>query len=232
MGRVVERSVAARVARRELAVGDHRWLPRVGAGTGDGLSTGAAPALLGAQDAQYLGAGTAPRRKTGQGAGAEDLLGRACRCGAAGFRAVPLPLAVPLPGDDPPTGARSLGTAALLRISTTPVAEAAHHQRNRTLFRRRPAQDPTHGGVHQRGKRGSDYLCDFQSVQRGLEKPHPRTIYTSSLTSPGFCNASVSARFMLFSLLRKLNCLNSMSSAYSTSPSSDFSRFIVNRSRA
>src|SRR6266566_359247 len=86
MGRVVERSVAARVARRELAVGDHRWLPRVGAGTGDGLSTGAAPALLGAQDAQYLGAGTAPRRKTGQGAGAEDLLGRACRCGAAGLR--------------------------------------------------------------------------------------------------------------------------------------------------
>src|SRR6266700_7345782 len=159
-------------------------MPRVGAGTGDGLSTGAAPALLGAQDAQYLGAGTAPRRKTGQGAGAEDLLGRACRCGAAGFRAVPLPLAVPLPGDDPPTGARSLGTAALLRISTTPVAEAAHHQRNRTLFRRSPAQDPTHGGVHQRGKRGSDYLCDFQSVQRGLEKPHPRTMYTSSLTSP------------------------------------------------
>src|SRR6266704_3496100 len=159
-------------------------MPRVGAGAGDGLSAGAAPALLGAQDAQSLGKGAAARRKTGQGAGAEDLLGRACRCGAAGFRAVPLPLAVPLPGDGPPTGARSVGTAALLRISTTPVAEAAHHRGDRTLFRRSPATDTTHGGVHQRGKRGSDYLCDFQSVQRGLEKPHPRTIYTSSLTSP------------------------------------------------
>src|SRR6266571_465238 len=184
MGRVVERSVAARVARRELAVGDHRWMPRVGAGTGDGLSTSAAPALLGAQDAEHFGEGAAARRKTGQGAGAEDLLGRACRRGAAGFRAVPLPLAVPLPGDGPPTGARSAGTAALLRISTTPVAEAAHHQCDRALFRRSPATDTTHGGVHQRGKRGSDYLCDFQSLQRGLEKPHPPTIYTSSLTSP------------------------------------------------
>src|SRR6266700_2866082 len=159
-------------------------MPRVGAGAGDGLSTGAAPALLGAQDAEYLREGTAPRRKAGQDPGAEDLLGRECCCRAAGLCAVPLSLAVPLPGDDPPTGARSAGVVALLRLSTTPVAEAAHHQRDRTLFRRRPATDTTHGGVHQRGKRGSDYLCDFQSVQRGLEKPHPRTIYTSSLTSP------------------------------------------------
>src|SRR6266700_8258361 len=159
-------------------------MPRVGAGAGDGLSTGAAPALLGAQDAEYLREGTAPRRKAGQDPGAEDLLGRECCCRAAGLCAVPLSLAVPLPGDDPPTGARSAGVVALLRLSTTPVAEAAHHQRDRTLFRRSPAPDPTHGGVHQRGKRGSDYLCDFQSLQRGLEKPHPPTIYTSSLTSP------------------------------------------------
>src|SRR6266487_3655621 len=159
-------------------------MPRVGAGAGDGLSTGAAPALLGAQDAEYLREGTAPRRKAGQDPGAEDLLGRECCCRAAGLCAVPLSLAVPLPGDDPPTGARSAGVVALLRLSTTPVAEAAHHQRDRTLFRRSPAPDPTHGGVHQRGKRGSDYLCDFQSLQRGLEKTHPPTIYTSSLTSP------------------------------------------------
>src|SRR6266581_3586263 len=138
-------------------------MPRVGAGAGDGLSTGAASALLGAQDAEYLREGTAPRRKAGQDPGAEDLLGRACCCRAAGLCALPLSLAVPLPGDGPPTGARSAGVVALLRLSTTPVAEAAHHQR---------------------GKRGSDYLCDFQSLQRGLEKPHPPTIYTSSLTSP------------------------------------------------
>src|SRR5437867_3578908 len=159
-------------------------MPRVGAGAGDGLSTGAASALLGAQDAEYLREGTAPRRKAGQDPGAEDLLGRACCCRAAGLCALPLSLAVPLPGDGPPTGARPAGVVALLRLSTTPVAEAAHHQRDRTLFRRSPAPDPTHGGVHQRGKRGSDYLCDFQSLQRGLEKPHPPTIYTSSLTSP------------------------------------------------
>src|SRR6266704_1051132 len=159
-------------------------MPRVGAGAGDGLSTGAASALLGAQDAEYLREGTAPRRKAGQDPGAEDLLGRACCCRAAGLCALPLSLAVPLPGDGPPTGARSAGVVALLRLSTTPVAEAAHHQRDRTLFRRSPAPDPTHGGVHQRGKRGSDYLCDCQSLQRGLEKPHPPTIYTSSLASP------------------------------------------------
>src|SRR6266571_6920041 len=161
-------------------------MPRVGAGAGDGLSTGAASALLGAQDAEYLREGTAPRRKAGQDPGAEDLLGRACCCRAAGLCALPLSLAVPLPGDGPPTGARSAGVVALLRLCTTPVAEAAHHQRDRTLFRRSPATDTTHGGVHQRGKRGSDYLCDFQSLQRGLEKPHPPTIYTSSLTSPVF----------------------------------------------
>src|SRR5260370_42657831 len=36
--------------------------------------------------------------------------------------------------------------------------------------------------------------------------------------SCGFCNASVSARFMLFSQLRKLNCLNYLSSAYALLP--------------
>src|SRR5437899_4817308 len=136
-------------------------MPRVGAGAGDGLSTGAASALLGAQDAEYLREGTAPRRKAGQDPGAEDLLGRACCCRAAGLCALPLSLAVPLPGDGPPTGARSAGVVALLRLSTTPVAEAAHHQRDRTLFRRSPAPDPTHGGVH----RSEEHMSELQSLR-------------------------------------------------------------------
>src|SRR5260370_20323693 len=159
-------------------------MPGVGAGAGNGLSASAAPALLGAEDGEYLGAGAAERRKTGQGAGAEDVLGRACRCGAAGFRAIPVPLAIPLRGDGASTGAGSAGTAALLRLSTTPMAEVAHHQRDRALLRRSPPTNTTDGRVHQRGKRGPHHLCDFQSLQRGLEEPHPRPIYTSSLTSP------------------------------------------------
>jgi hypothetical protein len=37
---------------------------------------------------------------------------------------------------------------------------------------------------HQRRKRGPDYLCDLQSLPRGLEKPPPSNYYTSSLTAP------------------------------------------------
>jgi hypothetical protein len=37
---------------------------------------------------------------------------------------------------------------------------------------------------HQRRKRGPDYLCDLQSLPRGLEKPPPSNYYASSLTPP------------------------------------------------
>ncbi len=49
--------------------------PGLARAAGDGLSAGATPALLGAQDAEYLGESTTERREAGQGSSAEDLFG-------------------------------------------------------------------------------------------------------------------------------------------------------------
>src|SRR5579884_1929636 len=55
LGRIAGRSVPARVTRGESAVDPDRRLRGIGGGDSDGLSTRAAPALLGAQNAQYPG---------------------------------------------------------------------------------------------------------------------------------------------------------------------------------
>src|SRR5579871_5016507 len=55
LGGIAGRSVPARVARGESAVDLDRRLCGIGGGDSDGLSASAAPALLGAQNAQYLG---------------------------------------------------------------------------------------------------------------------------------------------------------------------------------
>src|ERR1700752_218836 len=55
LGGIAGRSVPARIERRESAVHLDRRLCGIGGGDSDGLSAGAAPALLGAQDAQYPG---------------------------------------------------------------------------------------------------------------------------------------------------------------------------------
>src|SRR5579859_3967262 len=55
LGGVAGRSVPARVTRGETAVDLDRRLCGIGGGDSDGLSASAAPALLGAQNAQHLG---------------------------------------------------------------------------------------------------------------------------------------------------------------------------------
>src|SRR5271157_365741 len=60
-GGAVARSVSPRVRGQEPAADRHRWLSRLGGSDSDDLSAGAAPALLGAQDAQYPGESTEGR---------------------------------------------------------------------------------------------------------------------------------------------------------------------------
>ena len=43
------------------------------------------------------------------------------------------------------------------------AGRAAYHQRDGTLLRGSPPPNTAHGRVHQRGQRGSDHVCDFQS---------------------------------------------------------------------
>src|SRR5271157_3838818 len=61
LGGAVARSVSPRIRGQEPAADRHRWLSRPGGGHSDGLSAGATPALLGAQDAQYPGESTEGR---------------------------------------------------------------------------------------------------------------------------------------------------------------------------
>ena len=80
------------------------------------------------------------------------------------------------------TGARSARAAGLLPLPQTPVAQAAHHQHHRTLFRRSPPPHPAHGLLRQRAVRGPHHLLHLPEIQPGMENPHPPRIYTSGLT--------------------------------------------------
>jgi transposase-like protein len=73
-------------------------------------------------------------------------------------------LAESLPGDDPAAGARSTGTVVLLCLSPTPVAETAHHQCDRALFRRSTEKDPAHGVFLERRKCGSHHLLHLPAL--------------------------------------------------------------------
>ncbi len=83
-----------------------------------------------------------------------------------------------------PPGTRLAGTAVLLHLSPAPVAETAHHQRDRALLRGSATPDPAHGVLCERRKCGPHYLLHLPEIQSGMENPHPLRIYTSSLTSP------------------------------------------------
>jgi hypothetical protein len=114
-------------------------------------------------------------------AGAQKILpGPPCRWGAARLRAISLPLAVPLSGHGPATGAGSAGTVALLRASVAPVAKTAHHQCDRALLRRSPPAHPAHGRVHQRRKRGSDHIYAIFSRFNEDWKTHTLKLFTQA----------------------------------------------------
>ena len=80
---------------------------------------------------------------------------------------------------------RLAGVVVVLRLSPTPVAKTAHHQRHRALLRRSSSPNPAHGLLCQCRERGPNHLLHFPEIQSGMENPHPQPIYTSSLRNWG-----------------------------------------------
>src|SRR6202007_1802490 len=74
--------------------------------------------------------------------------------------------------------------AVVLRFSPTPMAQTAHHQRDRALLCGSATPHSPHGVLRQRGKRGPHHLLHLPEIQPRMENPHPQPIYTSSLTAP------------------------------------------------
>src|SRR5438128_8428617 len=79
------------------------------------------------------------------------------------------------------------GVAVVLRLSPAPVAQTAHHQRDRALLRGSATENPTDGVLCERRKCGPHHLLHLPEIQSGMENPHPQPIYTSCLTSPSNC---------------------------------------------
>src|SRR5439155_2981541 len=75
------------------------------------------------------------------------------------------------------------GVAVVLRLSPAPVAQTAHHQRDRALLRGSATENPTYGVLCERRKCGPHHLLHLPEIQSGMENPHPQPIYTSCLTS-------------------------------------------------
>src|SRR5204863_7834705 len=78
------------------------------------------------------------------------------------------------------------GVAVVLRLSPAPVAQTAHHQRDRALLRGSATENPTYGVLCERRKCGPHHLLHLPEIQSGMENPHPQPIYTSCLTSPNW----------------------------------------------
>src|SRR5204863_4362002 len=76
------------------------------------------------------------------------------------------------------------GVAVVLRLSPAPVAQTAHHQRDRALLRGSATENPTYGVLCERRKCGPHHLLHLPEIQSGMENPHPQPIYTSCSTSP------------------------------------------------
>src|SRR5207245_10424703 len=125
-----------------------------------------------------------------EGRCAAHLSGAHRRAGPSRLPAVSVSLAGDLAGTGAAAGARSARTADVLRFPAAAVAQAAHHQCHRTMLRGSPPAHPAHGAVRECGQRGENHLCDFSAVQSAVAKPHPRSFYTSSLTSPPSHSAS------------------------------------------
>src|SRR5207244_13601006 len=97
------------------------------------------------------------------------------------------PLAAAVRRGGATAGTGLTGVAVVLRLSPAPVAQTAHHQRDRALLRGSATENPTDGVLCERRKCGPHHLLHLPEIQSGMENPHPQPIYTSCLTSPGTC---------------------------------------------
>src|SRR5207302_11010480 len=95
------------------------------------------------------------------------------------------PLAAAVRRGGATAGTGLTGVAVVLRLSPAPVAQTAHHQRDRALLRGSATENPTYGVLCERRKCGPHHLLHLPEIQSGMENPHPQPIYTSCLTSPG-----------------------------------------------
>ena len=96
-----------------------------GGGDPDGVSAGPSSALLGTQDAEHPGKGAEARLRRDEGRSPGHLLGRELRPGRSCVPGFPITLAAGLWQCGPAVGARSAGTAVLLRFSSALMAQTA-----------------------------------------------------------------------------------------------------------
>src|SRR5260370_1284649 len=160
-----------------------RGRPGFSGGDSHGLSAGPTSALLGAQDAQPSGESTEALRR-GEDGRPGDVPGPKPGAGGSGVSRVPGAVAPGVRADGAATRTRLAGTAVVLCFSPAPVAETAHHQRDRALLRGGAPTNPAHGVLCECRKCGPHHLLHLPEIQSGMENPHPLHIYTSSLTSP------------------------------------------------
>ena len=118
---------------------------------------------------------------------AGDLFGRKPRPRRVCVSPLPRALAARIWAHGSTITTRSAGTTVGLRLSTPSLAEAAHHQRYRTLLRGSTKTHPSHGVLCECRKCRPNHLLHLPEIQPGMENPHPQPIYTSSLTSPCCC---------------------------------------------
>src|SRR5207247_10727529 len=93
------------------------------------------------------------------------------------------PLAAAVRRGGATAGTGLTGVAVVLRLSPAPVAQTAHHQRDRALLRGSTTENPTYGVLCERRKCGPHHLLHLPEIQSGMENPHTQPIYTSCLTS-------------------------------------------------
>jgi transposase-like protein len=82
----------------------------------------------------------------------------------AALSRVPLALVSSLSRDGRAAAAGSAGVAVVLRFSPAPLAQTAHHQRDRALLCRSAQAYPAHGLLCQRRKRGPNHLLHLPEI--------------------------------------------------------------------
>src|SRR5437870_4453528 len=187
LGRLAPGSVSPRAGRQAPGADRHGWLCGFGGGDSDGVSAGTTSALLGAYDAQHPGESAEVRPCGSEDRSAGHLSGG--RAGQSRNRLSQLrrPLAAAVRRGGATAGTGLTGVAVVLRLSPAPVAQTAHHQRDRALLRGSATENPTYGVHCERRKCGPHHLLHLPEIQSGMENPHPQPIYTSCLTSPAPC---------------------------------------------
>ena len=97
------------------------------------------------------------------------------------------PLAHPLWRRGSATGARPARTAGLLRFPKTPLAQATHHQHNRTLRCRGPPPYPTYGLFRQRPVRRPYHLLHTSTDSTWIGKTPPSALLQLPLDVTSCC---------------------------------------------